>query len=130
MLQSSQLVTTGYNPPQPRQLASPPPHENILSWTVIPPQSTTRHVEVLLAARNTILVADQLEVQDQLLQQGPFTLMALSPNGRFLALYTSANGAERVWVVYSDFQKAISDFIVPPTLTETDSVVRQIGWVG
>src|SRR5579871_6289698 len=129
MLQSSQLVTTGYNPPQPRQLASPPPHENILSWTVIPPQSSTRHVEVLLATRTTILVADQLEVQDQLLQQGPFTHMALSPNGRFLALYTTSNGTGRIWVVYSDFQKGISDFTIPGGTSDTDGAVRQVGWV-
>lgn len=130
ILQSSQLVTTGYNPPQPRLLASPGAHENILSWTVIPPQSSTRHVEVLLAARTTILVADQLEVQDQLLQQGPFTHMALSPNGRFLALYTSSNGSGRIWVVYSDFQKGISDVTIPGGSSDTDGAVRQVGWVG
>lgn len=130
VLQSSQIVTTQYNPPQPRLLASPPPHENILSWTVIPPQSSTRHVEVLLATRTTILVADQLEVQDQLLQQGPFSHMALSPNGRFLALYTSTNGTGRLWVVYSDFQKGISDFTIPGGSTDTDGAVRQVGWVG
>jgi vacuolar protein sorting-associated protein 16 len=56
--------------------------------------------------------------------------MALSPNGRFLALYTSSNGAGRVYVVYSDFQKGISDFVVPPSVTESDSTVRQVGWVG
>jgi vacuolar protein sorting-associated protein 16 len=128
-LHSSQLVTTGYNPPQPRLLASPAPHENILSWTIIPPQSSTRHVEVLLATRTTILVADQLEVQDQLLQQGPFTHLALSPNGRFLVLYTMSSGLGRIWVVYSDFQKGISDFTIPGGTSETDGSVRQIGWV-
>ena len=130
MLQTSQLVTSHYNTPQPRLLASPPQDEQILSWTVIPPQSSTRHVEVLLATRTTILVADQVEIQDQLLQQGPFSYMALSPNGRFLALYTASNGSGRIWVVYSDFQKGISDFTIPAGTSDTDGAVRQIGWVG
>ena len=56
--------------------------------------------------------------------------MAISPNGRFLALHTSVNGTDRIWVVYSDFQKGISDFTIPPAITETDSVVRQVAWVG
>jgi vacuolar protein sorting-associated protein 16 len=130
LLTTSQLVASTYNTPQPRLLASPPMHEQILSWTVIPPQSLTRQVEVLLATRTTILVADQVEIQDQLLQQGPFSHMALSPNGRFLALYTSSNGGGRVWVVYSDFQKGISDFTIPAGHLDVDGPVRQIGWVG
>jgi hypothetical protein len=55
--------------------------------------------------------------------------MALSPNGRFLALYTSANGGGKVWVVSSDFQKSILDFTVPGE-HNTDGAVRQVGWVG
>lgn len=130
LLQNSQLVTSQFNHPQPTLLASPPQHENILSWTVIPPQSSVRHIEVLLAARMTILVADQLEVQDQVLQQGPFSHIALSPNGRFLALYTTASGSGRVWVVYSDFQKAISDLTIPGSGSDVDGAVRQLAWVG
>jgi vacuolar protein sorting-associated protein 16 len=71
-----------------------------------------------------------VEIQDQLLQQGPFTYMALSPNGRFLALYTAYNGGGRIWVIYSDFQKMISDFTIPGGESNTDGAVRQIGWVG
>jgi hypothetical protein len=56
--------------------------------------------------------------------------MALSPNGRFLALYTATNGSGRIWVVYSDFQKGISDFTIPAGIHDTDGAVRQIGWVG
>jgi vacuolar protein sorting-associated protein 16 len=56
--------------------------------------------------------------------------MALSPNGRFLALYTSSNGSGRIWVVYSDFQKGISDFTIPASSPEADGPVRQIAWVG
>src|SRR5579859_3468712 len=129
LLQTSQLVTSVYHTPQPRLLASPSQSEQILSWTIIPPQSFTRNVEVLLATRTTILVADQIEIQDQLLQQGPFTHMSLSPNGRFLALYTASNGGGRIWVVYSDFQKMISDFTLPGGTSDTDGAVRQVGWV-
>jgi len=130
LLQTSQLVSSGYSTAQPRLLASPPSGDQILSWMIIPPQSSTRHVEVLLATRTTILVADQLEVQDQFLQQGPFSHMALSPAGRFLALYTPINGGGRVWVVYSDFQKGISDFTIPSSGNSTDGSVKQVGWVG
>jgi hypothetical protein len=57
--------------------------------------------------------------------------MALSPNGRFLALYTASNGVGgRIWVVYSDFQKMISDFTLPGGSSDTDGAVRQVGWVG
>jgi hypothetical protein len=56
--------------------------------------------------------------------------MALSPNGRFLALYTSANGGGRIWVVSSDFQKSILDFSVPGGGNDIDGAVRQVGWVG
>lgn len=56
--------------------------------------------------------------------------MALSPNGRFLALYTTSNGSGRIWVVYSDFQKGISDFTIPSGTADTDGAVKQLGWVG
>ena len=130
LLQNSQLVTTHFASPQPRLLASPSHDEQILSWALIPPQPHNRHVEVLLATRNTILVADQLEIQDQLLQQGPFSYIALSPNSKFLALYTNANRTGRIWVVYSDFQKGISDFTIPASGNENDGALRQLVWVG
>jgi vacuolar protein sorting-associated protein 16 len=130
MLTTSQLATVTFASPQPRLLASPPRDEHIISWTLIPPQSHTRHVEALLATRTTILVADQLEIQDQLLQQGPFTHIALSPNGKFLALYTNSNRSGRIWVVYSDFQKGISDLAIPQSEHENDRVVKQVVWIG
>ena len=34
-----------------------------------------------------------------------------------------------MWVVFSDFQKGISDFTIPAG-TNADGPVRQIGWVG
>ncbi len=50
-----------------------------------------------------------------MLQQGPFTKMSVSPNGKFLALFTTDG---RLWVVSTDFQKNLSEFAtnskVPP----------------
>ncbi|KAJ3089792.1 hypothetical protein HK102_005491 [Quaeritorhiza haematococci] len=124
------VCVTDLDEPRPKNLADPgltqPPH----SWAIIPPQYTlSRHLEILIAVNQTILLVDSDSVQDQLLNQGPFTRMAVSPNGSFLALF---NGEGRMWVVSTDFQKNLSrkEFMShssdPPlqmTWCGTDSVV-------
>ncbi|CAI2176411.1 4285_t:CDS:10 [Funneliformis geosporum] len=117
------IVLTNFEEPRPHLMADPglndPPH----SWTVIPPQYTlSRHVEVLLATGSTILTVDTKESQDQLLQQGPFTKMAVSPNGKFLALFT-ADG--KLWVVSTDFNKNLSEFT-----TNSKAPPQQLIWCG
>ncbi|RUS17640.1 Vps16, N-terminal region-domain-containing protein, partial [Endogone sp. FLAS-F59071] len=117
------IAVTNFDEPRPKKMADPglsePPH----SWTIIPPQYTlSRHVEVLLATRSTIIVIDALEAQDQLLQQGPFTKMAVSPNGKFLALFTIDG---KLWVVSTDFQKNLSEFS-----TKSKIPPHQLAWCG
>ncbi|CAG8569116.1 1317_t:CDS:10 [Ambispora gerdemannii] len=122
------ISLANFEEPRPRLMADPELNEPPHSWTVIPPQYTlSRHVEVLLATGSTILTVDAKESQDQLLQQGPFTKMAVSPNGKFLALFTTDG---KLWVVSTDFQKNLSEFAtkskVPPqqlVWCGTDSVV-------
>ncbi|KAG0177300.1 hypothetical protein DFQ28_006131 [Apophysomyces sp. BC1034] len=129
MMGNYQLVSvTNFDEPRPKQMADTgliePPH----SWAVIPPQFTlSRHVEVLIATGSTVLVVDSKEAQDQRLQQGPFTKMVVSPNGKFLALFT-ADG--KLWVVSTDFHKNLSEYAtksrIPPqqlVWCGTDSVV-------
>jgi hypothetical protein len=96
-----------YDEPRPRLLANPP-DETVVSWTLIPPaDSLSRSVEVLLAIGPTIYVVDASEAEDRGLDKGPFQHISVSPNGRFVALYT---GDGKVWVVSSDFQKRLSEY--------------------
>lgn len=99
-----------YDEPRPRLLADPllGDEGEIYSWALIPPNYTlSRHVEVLIATGATILVVDASETQDQVLQQGPFSHIAVSPNGKFVGLYTIEG---KVWVISSDFQDNLSEY--------------------
>ncbi|KAI1311299.1 hypothetical protein EDD11_003512 [Mortierella claussenii] len=122
------ISVTNFDEPRFTVLADPGINEPPHSWTVIPPKFTlSRHVEVLLAVNSTILVVDATEARDERLQQGPFTKMSVSPDGKYLALFTSDG---KLWVVSTDFQKNLSEFAtrsqVPPqqlVWCGTDSVV-------
>ncbi|KAL1915507.1 uncharacterized protein VTP21DRAFT_6631 [Calcarisporiella thermophila] len=117
------IAVTNIDEPRPRLLADPGLNEPPHSWAVIPPQYTlSRHVEVLVATGSTILVVDAKESQDQLLSQGPFTKMSVSPNGKFLALFT-ADG--KLWVVSTDFQENLSEFS-----TKSKLPPQQLVWCG
>ncbi|PIA17177.1 vacuolar sorting-associated protein, partial [Coemansia reversa NRRL 1564] len=95
------------NEPKPRMLADPGINEPPHCWAVVPPQVTlSRHVEVLMAVGHTILAVDAASMQDQLLEQGPYACISISPNGRLAAL-CSASG--RMQVVSIDFQRSFSE---------------------
>ncbi|RCH85747.1 hypothetical protein CU098_002029, partial [Rhizopus stolonifer] len=119
-----QLISvTNFEEPQPKPLAELRLEEPLHSWTVVPPQFTlSRHVEVLIATGSTILVVDSKEVTDQHLNQGPFTKMVVSPNGKFLALFTSDG---KLWVVSTDFQKNLSEYA-----TKSKIAPQQLVWCG
>ncbi|KAI7898789.1 Vps16, C-terminal region-domain-containing protein [Cokeromyces recurvatus] len=119
-----QLISvTNFEEPQPKLMAEIKLEEPLHSWTVIPPQFTlSRHVEVLMATGSTILVVDSSEVIDQHLNQGPFTKLVVSPNGKFLALFTSDG---RLWVVSTDFQKNLSEYA-----TKSKIPPQQLVWCG
>ncbi|KAJ3299233.1 hypothetical protein HK104_009629 [Borealophlyctis nickersoniae] len=117
------VAVTDWEEPRPNVIADKALSQAPHCWTIIPPQFTlSRHLEILLGVNNTILVADATSVQDQLLQQGPFSRMSVSPNGKFLALFT-ADG--RLWVVSSDFQKNLAEFS-----TNSDTAPLQMTWCG
>ncbi|KAF9961902.1 hypothetical protein BGZ72_001009 [Mortierella alpina] len=117
------IAVTNFDEPRPLFLADPGINEPPHSWTVIPPKFTlSRHVEVLLAVNSTIIVVDATEARDELLQQGPFTKMSVSPDGKFLALFTSEG---KLWVVSTDFQKNLSEFA-----TRSQVPPRQLVWCG
>ncbi|KAF9899141.1 hypothetical protein BX616_003227 [Lobosporangium transversale] len=121
---SFQLISiANFDEPRPLLLADPGINEPPHSWTVIPPKFTlSRHVEVLLAFNSTILVVDATEARDERLQQGPFTKMSISPDGKYLALFTSDG---KLWVVSTDFQKNLSEF---PTKSQVPP--QQLVWCG
>ncbi|TLD04900.1 uncharacterized protein PgNI_09463 [Pyricularia grisea] len=107
LLTNNALVTvSSYEEPRPKPLVSPPDGE-VHSWTIIAPRYTlSRSVEVLLSIGQTIYVTDASECEDRYLDIGPFTHMAVSPNGKFAALYTPAG---EVHVITCDFQTRLSE---------------------
>ncbi|PGH27681.1 hypothetical protein AJ80_00696 [Polytolypa hystricis UAMH7299] len=108
LLHNNQLISVSrYDEPRPKLLTSPP-EGDIYSWSLIPPAYTlSRSVEVLLAMGQTIYVVDATEAEDRVLQNGPFKHVSVSPNGRFVALFT---GDGKLWVVSSDFQNKFSEY--------------------
>lgn len=77
------------------------------AWALIPPEhSNSGHVEVLFSTGSTVVQLDALERIDQHLSKGPFSHIALSPNGRFYALVTTTG---ILWVVSSDFARNLSE---------------------
>jgi len=107
---------------RPKLLASSPDGE-VHSWTGIPPAYTlSRSVEVLLAIDQTIHVVDATESEDRLLDIGPFTHISVSPNGRFVALYTEAGKA---YVITSDFQTRYSEHD-----SKSKTLPKDVRWCG
>ncbi|SCZ98560.1 BZ3500_MvSof-1268-A1-R1_Chr3-1g05464 [Microbotryum saponariae] len=79
-------------------------------WGVVEPElSNTRGVEVLIGTGSTVLRLDEIEVQDQRLNRGPFLSITPSPNAHFLALLT-AGSSPQLWVTSSDFSRSLSEF--------------------
>lgn len=101
------VTVTRYDEPRPQILSAPPSGE-VVSWAVIAPEHTSsRSVEVILAIGRTIYVTDAAECEDRQLEAGPFRHIGVSPNGKFIALYTDDS---KVWVISSDFQDRFSEY--------------------
>lgn len=64
-------------------------------------------MEVLLAVDKTVYSIDSTEAEDKILQDGPFKNLAVSPSGRFVALFTAEG---KLWIVSSDFQNKLSEY--------------------
>lgn len=104
---NSVVAVLRYEEPRPQLLASVPSGE-VISWAVISPEYTSsRSVEVLLAMQKTVYVVDAAECEDRGLEAGPFRHISISPNGKFIALYTDDG---KVWVISSDFQDRLSEY--------------------
>lgn len=123
LLGNNQLVAvTRYDEPRPSLLATPP-SDNVVSWAIIPPAYTlSRSVEALLAIGKSIMTVDASEAEDRMLQNGPFRHISVSPNGKFVAVYTEDG---KVWVVTSDFQNRLSEYD-----SKVKTPPRDLQWCG
>ncbi|MCJ1248988.1 hypothetical protein MMC30_006209 [Trapelia coarctata] len=123
MLSNNHLIAVSqYFEPRPKLLAIPP-DGTVHSWSLIPPAYTlSRSVEVLLAIEKTIYVVDSSEAEDRILQNGPFKHVSVSPNGRFVTLYTED---AKVWVISNDFQKKLSEYD-----SKAKTLPKDVQWCG
>lgn len=76
-----------------------------------------------MATDETILIVDATESQDQILQNGPFHHISVSPNGSYVALYTSDG---KVWVIDVKFQQKLSEY----DSGKTDEIPLDVQWCG
>ncbi|CAG7849893.1 Vacuolar protein sorting-associated protein 16 homolog [Serendipita indica DSM 11827] len=124
------LEVRAWSGSKPTVLSSPVLTGPPITWTIIPPdQTSSRHAEVIMAVEGTIYTCDNLEhIDQQLGGSGPFTHIAVSPNGRSLALLTSSSN---LWVITSDFQRKILEFDVSSlAATSSTSTPIQLAWCG
>ncbi|KAJ3100662.1 hypothetical protein HDU97_002005 [Phlyctochytrium planicorne] len=97
-----------FTEPRPKYLAEFAFRDQPTTWCIIPPTfSLSRHVEVLAATGNSICAIDLHSSQDQFVSFGPFLSIQLSPDGKFLALFSSDG---RLSVVSTDFQRNLAEF--------------------
>ncbi|KAG8700375.1 hypothetical protein FRC09_005986 [Ceratobasidium sp. 395] len=121
------LEVKGWTGVKPLALALPdPPLDGAPhGWSLVPPDAAiSRHIEVLVASGNTILSVDALECVDQRVGRGPFLAIAPSPNGKSVALLTSAG---LIWVVSADFSKSFAEY---DSTQDSQSLPRQVVWCG
>ncbi len=95
-----------YDEPRPKVLA-PCPEGEVHSWALIPPAYTlSRSIEVLVGIGKTVCVVDPTDCEDRFVDIGPFRHISVSPNGKFVALYTETGITN---VITRDFQNRLSE---------------------
>lgn len=99
------------------------------TWTLIPPEhSNSGHVEVLISTGTSVVQLDALERIDQHLSRGPFSHIAISPNGRFYALITALG---MLWVVSSDFARNLSEVDISKFAPSAEKIrPDRVQWCG
>ena len=113
---------SSYVEPRPRVLAACP-EGKVHAWAIIPPNYTlSRSAEALLSIDQTVYVVDATEFEDRFLDVGPFAHIGVSPNGKFVALYTDS---AVLHVVTSDFQTRLSEHRAKSKITP-----KYLQWCG
>ncbi|KAF8314990.1 vacuolar assembling/sorting protein VPS16 [Clavulina sp. PMI_390] len=111
---------------RPSLLAPPGLVQPPTAWDVLPPdQTVSRHVEVLVSSDSTILSVDSSEAIDQRISRGPFSKIAVSPNGKAFGLLTTTG---TLWVVSSNFQESYAEY--DTTMEGMTGEPRQLAWCG
>ncbi|KAM0932749.1 putative transcription factor WD40-like family [Dioscorea sansibarensis] len=109
--------------PRPCKLADPGLEEYPLCVAVIEPQYTmSGNVEVLLGVGDYVLVVDEDGVQQLGSGIGPLQKMAVSQNGKYLAMFTHDG---RLLVIPTDFSRIIFEFTCESALPPD-----QLAWCG
>ncbi|KAH3746297.1 vacuolar protein sorting-associated protein 16 [Pelomyxa schiedti] len=106
-------------------LANPNETQPPTSWTVFPPTSADPDqppVVLLANEKGTIKEISLMNVTDQLLSNGPFTKMCISPSGKLLACFTTSGN---LWVVLANFSKQLTE-----CNTGTRNSPKQLTWCG
>lgn len=130
LLGNNSLITvSSYTEPRPKALARTPDGE-IHSWAIVSPDHTlSRSVEVLLSVGKTVYVLDATDCEDRFLDIGPLTHISVSPDGRYINLYTESGKAH---VISSDFQERLfehdSESQTPPQYVEWCGSDALIAW--
>lgn len=126
-LQSFSITSSYPTEPFPIKLRDPALSSPPTAWTVIEPQFTESRTcaHVLVATQDgTIHVISPDEPQNMLLSNGPFTRLAVSPKGGYLACF-NAKGV--VWIVTLDFAHSQTNY---DTGTGGDVAPQQFLWCG
>lgn len=123
LLGNNALVTvSSYAEPRPKLLAASPEQE-IHSWGIISPDHTlSRSVEVLLSVGTTVYVVDATDSEDRGLDIGPLTHISVSPDGRYVNLYTRTGKSH---VVSTDFQEPLFEHD-----SRSQTPPRYVEWCG
>lgn len=130
LLTNNQFVSVSkYVPepnPKPLAISQIIQDKGVTSWAIIPPStqlgSLGQHAEVIASVESTALVIDTTDVHDKFLEEGPFTLIAVSPSSNFIALFTPTG---HLWVISSDFHRKLSDYD-----THNKTQPKQLTWCG
>jgi hypothetical protein len=116
------ISISNLNEPRPKQMADPQLRDAPFCWDIIPSDiSASGYLEVFCTAKNSIFIVDHANAVDQLMN-GDFRKMAISPNGKFVALFTQDG---RLLVVSTNFQVSLAE--LP---TNSDSAPVQMAWCG
>lgn len=130
LLGNNTLVTvSSYAELRPRRLVSIP-EGHVHSWAIISPDNTlSRSVEVLLSIGSTVYIVDATDCEDKHVDSGPFSHLSVSPDGRFINLYSKTGIAH---IISSDFQEKMfehnSDSQTPPKYVEWCGSDALIAW--
>ena len=100
--------------------------QNIEAWEVsLPRDSPPSELEVLISVRQTILAVDEMDARDKLLDQGPFTHIAVSDSATLLALYSKSG---TLLVTSSDFERNLAQ-VELQDIYITDQPIQMV-WCG